>query len=133
MPHRRTSITTWPLAGSGAGRSTSSSFAFSQVTAFMTTACSHGLPGAQKSAIRSGRASAVRLPAALRAGLLLLRAVAAAARAARLLALAAAAALAALRGGVRRVGDLRRALLAHALLLESLVLLVVLDARPVIL
>src|SRR4051794_38156466 len=77
--------------------------------------------------------AAARGLAALATGLLLLRLVAAAARAARLLALAAAAALAALGGGVRGVGDLRRALLAHALLLEPLVLLVVLDAGSVVL
>src|SRR4051794_5837060 len=35
MPQRSTSTTTWPLPGSGAGRSTTSSFAFSQATAFM--------------------------------------------------------------------------------------------------
>src|SRR5215217_4844631 len=41
-------------------------------------------------------------------------------------------ALAALLGGVRRVGDLGRALLAHALLAQALVLLVVLHAGSVI-
>src|SRR3954447_17761521 len=77
--------------------------------------------------------ASARLLPALAPGRGLLGLVAAAARAARLLALAAAAALAALRRGVRGVGDLRRALLAHALLLEALVLLVVLDAGAVIL
>jgi len=40
--------------------------------------------------------------------------------------------LATLARSVRRIGDLRRALLAHALLAQTLVLLVVLDARPVL-
>src|SRR3954454_17997842 len=89
-----------------------------------------------------GGMSAARLPA-LSPGRLLLSAVAAAARAARLAALAAAAAasaraLAALlrrrvvRAGVR-VRDGGRARLAHALLAQALVLLVVLDARSVVL
>src|SRR4051794_32672016 len=49
MPQRSTSTTTWPLPGSGAGRSTTSSFAFSQATAFMraddTPPAGHGSTG----------------------------------------------------------------------------------------
>src|SRR3954453_17687590 len=92
-----------------------------------------GANGAVRARVPSGLRGAARRLSALAARLLLLRAIAAAARAARLLALAAAAALAALRGRVRGVRDLRRALLAHALLPEALVLLVVLDAGTVVL
>src|SRR4051812_29271030 len=93
------------------------------------------LPG-RTPACSSGAASVARGLAALAAGLPLLLSVAAAARAAALAALAGAAAvavLAALARRVRRVGDLRGALLAHALLAQPFVLLVVLDARTVVL
>src|SRR4051794_20874293 len=92
-----------------------------------------GANGPIRARLPRGLRAVARRLAALAPRLLLLRAVCAAARAARLLALAAAAALPALRGRVRGVRDLRRALLAHALLLEALVLLVVLDAGTVVL
>src|SRR3954465_5168022 len=93
------------------------------------------LPG-RTPACSSGAASVPRALAALAAGLLLLLAVAAAARAAALAALARAAlvaVLAALLGRVGRVRDRGGARLAHALLPEALVLLVVLDAGSVVL
>src|SRR4051812_8208649 len=64
---------------------------------------------------------------------LLLGAVAAAPAAAALLAAAAPGALATLLGHVRRVGDRRGARLAHALLPQALIPLVVFDAGSVIL
>src|SRR5436190_10086273 len=81
-------------------------------------------------------ASSARLLSALTPGCLLLCPVAAAPPAAALTATTATAAtraLAALARGVWRVGDRRRALLAHALLAKALVLLVVLHARAVVL
>ncbi len=74
-----------------------------------------------------------RLLAALATRGRLLGLVAAAAAAAALLALARAAALAAAAGGALRVGDRGRARLAHALLAQALVLLVVLHARSMVL
>src|SRR5581483_1238182 len=71
---------------------------------------------------------AARLLAALTTRRCLLSLVAAAARAAALAALARAAALASPAGGAGRVGDRGRAGLAHALLAQPFVLLVVLDA-----
>src|SRR5436190_7537887 len=73
------------------------------------------------------------LLAALAAGRCLLRLVAAAAAAAALLAAAAAAALPAPARRARRVRDRGRARLAHALLAQPLVLLVVLHARSMVL
>src|SRR5215210_5848843 len=73
-----------------------------------------------------------RLAALAARGLLLSR-VAAAAAAAALLALAAPTALPAPAGRAGRIRDRRRARLAHALLAKALVLLVVLDARTVVL
>src|SRR2546421_11925763 len=79
------------------------------------------------------RRSLARALAALASGGLLLGLVAAAAATAAAAAATTARALAAPARGPRRVGDRRRALLAHSLLAETLVLLVVLDARTVVL
>src|SRR3977135_587797 len=76
---------------------------------------------------------ATRLLSPLSSSCSFLRTVAAASAAAALAALAAATALAPAAGRALRVGDRSCARLAHPLLAQAFVLLVVLDARPVIL
>src|SRR5687768_7645017 len=90
------------------------------------TATTGRIPSGPQRSPRSARAdrSSVAGLAALAPGLLLLRGGAALAAVAAL-----AAALAAALGRARGVGDLRRPLLRHALVLEGLVLLLVLHVR----